>query len=443
MPQHTEPSSVRERQQALGSRIREFVTRISGATARPVGRPRLPRPDEIAITLEPVARGLAKPVVVVDPHDGSGRLFVAEQDGLIRAIAGGKVSEPPFLDLRGRIGLAYERGVLGLVFAPRFRENGHFFVSYTDRLGDVHISRFTASEHAETAALESERALFVIPHRTFTNANGGHLVFGPDGYLYIGVGDGGGEGDPHDHAQDRASLQGKILRVDVSSTAASGYDIPPDNPYNSDSGFAPEIWAYGLRHPWRFSFDRKTGQTWIADIGEHLREEINTLAPGAGGVNFGWPCWEGTLDVSNIYGGDYCRGLLCEGHAPAWPTFEYAHVHGRVAVVGGYVYRGKRYADLLAGRYVFGDFGSGELWLLVAGDDGKYTNVPVGQHRGGNIASFGEDDDGELYGVDHTQGVVYRLRAERRTAATGNTNGAIAHAASGNGAALPTRPAGS
>jgi glucose/arabinose dehydrogenase len=260
------------------------------------------------------------------------------------------------------------------------------------------------------------------------------------------VGDGGGEGDPNDHAQDRASLLGKILRIDVDTNSASGYTIPPDNPYESSSGFAPEIWAYGLRHPWRFSFDRTTGQMWIADIGEHLREEINTLPGGAGGHNFGWPCWEGTLDVSAQYGGPYCQGLRCEGHEPDPPAFEYAHVHGRCAVVGGFVYRGKRYADLLGGRYVFGDFGSGELWTLVRTADSAYATVEIGRHRGGNIASFGEDDEGELYAVDHTRGMVFRVTAHVRSSAevsNGDGAGAMRHSASGDGAAIPTRPAGS
>jgi glucose/arabinose dehydrogenase len=440
MAQFTENQlSDGSRRQGVTARFRQLVERLPGRAVAGAGPPRA---DEIAVTLKPLVSGLAKPVVIVDPHDGSGRRFVAEQGGLIRAVRDGRVLDPPYLDLRGRIGHAYERGVLGLVFHPEFRSNGHFFVAYTDRTGDVHIARFTASEDADSVSPATERSLFVIPHAEFTNANGGHMVFGPDGCLYIGVGDGGGEGDPHDHAQDRASLQGKILRVDVNTTAASGYTIPADNPYDADSGFAREIWAYGLRHPWRFSFDRVTGRMWIADIGEHLREEINTLEPGAGGHNFGWPCWEGTLDVSAQYGGGYCQGLHCEGHAPDPPLFEYAHVHGRCAVVGGFVYRGARHAGVLAGRYLFGDFGSGELWVLEPAEEGGYTTVEVARHRGGNIASFGEDDDGELYAVDHTRGMIFAVTAHRRPAGAVQDGGA-GHAASGEGAAIPTRPAGS
>ena len=419
MPQHAERRRVGE---PAGRRrvplVGQLVDRLAASSAA-----RRPRAEDVSVTLEPLAGGLAKPVVVVDPHDGSGRLLVAEQDGLVRAIRDGRVAAQPYLDLRERISRAYERGVLGLVFHPDFHENGHLFVGYTDRVGSVRIARFTASPGADTVSLATELTLFVIPHAEFTNANGGHLVFGPDGYLYIGVGDGGGEGDPHDHAQDRASLLGKVLRVDVDTAVPNGYTIPPDNPYDAHSGFAQEIWAYGLRHPWRFSFDRATGDMWIADIGEHLREEIDFLPPGAGGHNFGWPCWEGTVDVSEQYGGTYCKGLRCEGLEPDRPVIDYAHVHGRCAVVGGFVYRGKRYAHLLEGRYLFGDFGSGELWLLEPASAGGYTAVEVGRHAGGNIASFGEDDEGELYAVDHTQGVVYSVHAARRPSPAPASNG--------------------
>lgn len=368
-----------------------------------------PGAAEIAVDMAPLVRGLAKPVAVADPHDRSGRLFVAEQDGLVRTIRGRRVARRPFLDLRRKVSRAYERGLLGLAFHPDFRRNGFFYAGYTDARGDVRISRFTARPGANRVSVRTEKIIFDIAHREFTNANGGHMVFGPDGYLYIGVGDGGGEGDPHGNAQNRTNLLGKILRVDVNTTAPAGYAIPPGNPFDAASGFAQEIWAYGFRHPWRFSFDRRTGRMWIADIGEHLREEIDTLAAGEGGRNFGWDCWEGEVDVIAQQGGPYCQGLQA---VP--PVVSYAISRRRCAAVGGFVYRGRRYARLLGGRYLYGDFCGGECWVLVRRAGGGYRNVKVGQHTRGMINSFGEDDAGELYAVDHIRGRVYRVRACRR-----------------------------
>jgi hypothetical protein len=377
-----------------------------------------PPVEDVVIVLEPLVSGLTKPVALVDPHDESGRLFVAEQDGLVRALRDGRVAEQPFLDLRGHVSRSYTRGLLSLAFHPDFPRNGSFFAGYTDASANVRVSQFTASPGADSVSLESERSLLVIPHAAFSNANGGHLVFGPDGYLYVGIGDGGGEGDPLGNAQDRTSLLGKILRVDVGTDAPQRYEIPPGNPYGPSSGFRPEIWAYGLRHPWRFSFDRETRQLWIGDIGEHMREEVDTLPDGAGGHNFGWPCWEGTLDVSALYGGSCSDAMEAD-----LPVLDYAHINGRCAVVGGFVYRGKRYADLLGGRYLYGDYCSGEFWLLELTVDDGYVNVDAGLHSGGGINSYGEDDDGELYAVDHTHGVVYRVGARPRSRPV---NGAVA-----------------
>ncbi|MEK0083921.1 PQQ-dependent sugar dehydrogenase [Benzoatithermus flavus] len=340
-----------------------------------------------AIRLVPVTtRGLAAPLSATHAGDGSGRLFVVEQGGRVRLVKNGALQPRPFLDLSGRVLSGGERGLLGLAFHPRFRDNGRFFVNYTRRPDGATV----LAEHRVSAdpdrALPTGRALLVVP-QPFPDHNGGMLAFGPDGRLYVGLGDGGDHGDPGDRAQDRSSLLGKILRLDVDR--GSPYAIPPDNPFAAGGGRG-EIWALGFRNPWRFSFDRASGRLYAGDVGERRLEEIDLVRRGG---NYGWRIMEGNRCFAPATGCDR-RGLVL-------PVAVYAHTDGRCAVTGGYVYRG-RAVPALAGAYVHADFCSGEILVLRGGRPGVLLDTSL------RIASFGEDEAGELLVVD-IGGGVYRL----------------------------------
>ena len=338
-----------------------------------------------AVGLEPVLQGLSSPLYVTHARDGSGRLFIVEQAGRIKILQPGAVAPSVFLDITDRVQDGGERGLLGLAFHPRYASNGFFYVSYTDLTGDVIIARYQASSaNPNVANPGSELILKTIPHRQFGNHNGGMVEFGPDGRLYVGVGDGGGGNDPDNHAQSLGTLLGKILRIDVDTPAPY---IPPDNPFGN------EIWAYGLRNPFRFSFDRGTGQLFAGDVGQGAREEIDIITRGG---NYGWRVFEGTL----------CTGLGPAACGPGFlpPIVDYAHAGGRCTVIGGYVYRGAA-GTLPLGTYVFADFCTGEIFVLQNGA------VQVLLDTGLSIASFGEDAAGELYVVG-LGGTVHRLVAD-------------------------------
>ncbi|GAC1356779.1 MAG: hypothetical protein NVSMB42_15650 [Herpetosiphon sp.] len=350
-----------------------------------------PRP--VRVQSEQVADGFDQPLLVTNAADGSGRIFVVERPGRVKVLPGGNV----FLDIADRVGTREsEQGLLGLAFHPRFASNGYLYVNYTDRRGDTVIARFTAgADHLQVDPASEKRILFQ-PHPA-ANHNGGMLAFGPDGYLYAAMGDGGGAYDTFHNGQNRSSLLGKLLRIDVDH--GDPYAIPSDNPFISNAAARPEIWAYGLRNPWRFSFDRQTGDLYIGDVGQDHYESIHHQPPGsAGGRNYGWPIVEGSHCTMRV---------PCNTAGLTVPVAQYDHSLG-CAVIAGYVYRGSRF-PALQGSYLFGDFCSGRIWALQQSLRGWLV---VEQPRvGAQISSFGEDENGELYITDIGKGRVFHLTA--------------------------------
>jgi glucose/arabinose dehydrogenase len=369
----------------------------------PLPAPTEPRPAAPAsinpgdYTLTKIADGLTRPVYLTHADDGSGRLFVIEQRGLIRIIQNGALRPEPFLDIVSRVNSqANERGLLGLAFHPDYAANGLFFVHYSDRNGDTAISRFSVSGDPDRADPNSE-ALLLWAEQPYANHNGGEIAFGPDGYLYIGLGDGGSAGDPENRAQTMTTLLGKLLRIDVN---AEPYAIPPDNPYADGRGGLPEIWASGLRNPWRFSFDRATGDLYIADVGQNAYEEVSFQPAGSrGGENYGWRFFEGLHPFK-----DTPPATL----ALTAPVAEYSHGEGGCSVTGGYVYRGAA-LPALNGVYFFGDYCSGIIWSLQRDTSGAWQRAVFGR-TDLSISSFGEGQAGEVYVLDHG-GAVYQLVA--------------------------------
>jgi glucose/arabinose dehydrogenase len=337
-------------------------------------------------------------------NDGSGRLFIVEQRGRITIMNKGILSDP-FLNIEDRVmssadGGGNEEGLLGLAFPPGFSEKGYFYVYYTMLSGDNLVARFSLGDNPNSADPASEEQILVLPHPTYTNHNGGQLNFGPDGYLYISTGDGGGGGDPQGNAQDPSSLNGKILRIDVENEPPDGakYAIPGDNPFIGDAAYRPEIWALGLRNPWRFSFDRLTGDLTIADVGQNSLEEINfQSADSPGGENYGW----------NIFEGDQCySGGTCDPTGMTMPIHTYPNTSPECSVTGGYVYRGSEYPDL-QGLYIFGDFCSGKIWELQKNNDAWEDALLADTNL--LISTFGEDEAGTLYAADMVSGVLYKI----------------------------------
>jgi glucose/arabinose dehydrogenase len=332
-----------------------------------------PFPDPNTYTWQPFVTGLQRPVDL--QADGSGRLFVIEKVGRIRIIQNNQLVAIPFLDISDRVGSrGNEQGLLGLAFHPKYKENGRFFVNYTDNNGNTVIARFQVSNDPDVADPNSEVKLLGVD-QPFPNHNGGVLVFGPDGYLYAGLGDGGSQGDPNNNAQNTKVLLGKVLRLDVDSVEP--YMVPPGNPFGS------EIWAYGLRNPWRISFDRATGDLYIGDVGQDMWEEIDFLPAGSpGGANFGWSFREGAHD----YKGGGPQGMID-------PVAEYSHPEGGCSVTGGYVYRGSM--PEWNGIYFYGDYCTGMIWGLTRTAGGWQYRLLFDLHV--NITSFGQDGSGELY----------------------------------------------
>lgn len=328
-----------------------------------------------------------RPVHVQDLGDG--RLFVVEQRGFIRVVQNGVVLPEPFMDLTDRVGVfANEQGLLGLALHPEYASNGSFFVNYIDLNGDTVISRFLVSTDPNRADASSETILIQFD-QPYPNHNGGGMVFGPDGYLYIGSGDGGSAGDPQGNGQRLDTFLGKILRIDVDH--GEPYAIPPGNPFPS----RPEIWAYGLRNPWRFTFDSQGGDLYIGDVGQDRWEEVDFQPAGApGGANYGWNMLEGT----HRYEGGETEGLTP-------PIAEYSHDFG-CSVTGGVVVRDPSLPEL-EGAYLYGDYCSGLVWGLVRDSAGAWQNALLFQ-TGLSISSFGEGQGGEVYLVDHG-GALYRL----------------------------------
>jgi glucose/arabinose dehydrogenase len=369
-----------------------FLMACKPAPATAQGSEELP---SVALTM--VATGLQSPTAIVNAGDGSGRLFVLEQPGRIRVVADGRLLSEPFLDLTGRISAGGERGLLGLAFHPDYGENGTFFIDYTDPDGHTVVARYLVSAADPNRADPASASEVLRVEQPFANHNGGQLGFGPDGYLYVSLGDGGSAGDPQDNGQNLGTLLGTILRLDVDG--ASPYAVPADNPFVDREGALPEIWAYGLRNPWRFSFDRDTGDLWIADVGQHVWEEINFQpADSAGGENYGWRIMEGAHC--------FLPGEGCDREGLTLPVLEYDHDQG-CSVTGGYRYRGSELPGL-TGVYTFADYCSGVVWGAREGEDGGWSSAEV-LSSGMSVSAFGEDEAGELYLADHGGGAVYRF----------------------------------
>lgn len=371
--------------------------------------------DEIRLTQ--VASGMPLITDIQSARDGTGRLFVAQQGGVIRIVQNGAVLPAPFLDLSGRTQGGGERGLLGLAFAPGYAQNGRFYVDYTRAVGGATvIARYRVSANPNTAEADSEQVILTVAQPA-PNHNAGQLAFGPDGYLYAGMGDGGGGGDPQNNGQSGLSLLGKMLRLDVESDPNGTYRVPADNPFVGNPAYQPEIWALGLRNPWRYSFDRETGDLWIADVGQNRAEEVNFQpASSGGGENYGWRIMEGLQC--------YPPGANCNQTGLTLPIHEYTRGAGDLSITGGYVYRGAS-SPSLRGAYIYGDYASGRIWgLLRVGvrfENRFLLRAPF------SISTFGEDEDGELYVANHGQGILYRIEGLR---ALSFTAAAVGNAAS-------------
>jgi glucose/arabinose dehydrogenase len=342
------------------------------------------------IKLEPLITGLERIVLLTHAQDE--RLFIVEQVGRIRIFENNLLQPSPFLDISNLTKSGGERGLLGLAFHPNYQDNGYFFVNYTDTQGNTQIARYQVSENPNQADPESAKIILSID-QPYGNHNGGMIAFGPEGFLYIGMGDGGSGGDPQNYAQNLNSLLGKLLRIDVNSDT---YSIPDDNPFVGQENIRPEIWSYGWRNPWRFGFDRQTGDLWAGDVGQGSYEEISFQLAGQGGGNYGWRIMEGM----------HCyMPKDCQQDDLIKPLFEYSHREGS-SITGGYRYRGTSLPDL-QGAYIFGDFSSGRIWMGTE-DNGKWEKTEL-MDTDFNISSFGEDASGELYLLDY-KGVVYSVR---------------------------------
>ena len=404
-PSRTGSSALPEHGEATASDGAGPPSTLSGHPSPAAGRT-IPAVPLAKMTVERAFPGISfrRMVYLTHPSDGTNRLFLVLQPGRIMVFP----NEPEassagtFLDIRDRVNdEGNEEGLLGLAFDPGFRSNGYFYVHYSaSRPRRSVISRFSAlKEDPNIADPDSEEIVLQVP-QPFSNHNGGQLAFGPDGYLYLGLGDGGKFGDPRKNGQNRATLLGSILRIDTSSFDRNGkYSIPPDNPFAKEGDEArPEIWAYGLRNPWRFSFDRLTGDLWAGDVGQDRYEEVDIIRPG---LNYGW----------NIMEGFHCYGLgfeatdTCDANGVEPPVIAYGRLDG-CSIIGGYVYRGARLASLY-GAYIYGDFCSGKIWGL------RHDGIQIVEHlelvdSGLDISSFGEDQASEVY-ILSLDRKIYRL----------------------------------
>ncbi len=348
------------------------------------------------VLLQQVASGLTQPVALT--HAGDTRLFITQQVGTIVIYDGTAVRATPFLDIRSLVLDSGERGLLSVAFHPHYSENGLFFVYYTNKSGDNSIARYKVSaSDPNLAEVSSGTILLTIPHPNFANHNGGQLQFGPDGFLYIGTGDGGSGGDPNNNAQNIDQLLGKILRIDVDH--GSPYSVPASNPFFLRPGPRGEIWAYGLRNPWRFSFDRETGDLWIGDVGQDNYEEVDFQpATSIGGENYGWRRMEGFHC--------YNPSSSCSDPSFTMPVIEYSHASGACSISGGYRYRGTQ-IPAMRGAYLYGDYCSGTI--SIATQSGATWTPKTLFTTSISISSFGEDVAGELYVLDVAKGIVYKI----------------------------------
>jgi len=372
-----------------------------GSTTQPP-----PPPPPATFDLVQVASGFSNPLDIQQPDDSSGRLFVVEQGGHIQIIqSNGTRAATPFLDVTGRSGFTSggETGLLGLAFHPNYATNRRFYVNYTRNNGaqlQTVIAEFTVSSaNSNSVDPSTENILFTVD-QPFSNHNGGGLAFGKDGFLYIGLGDGGSGGDPLGNGQNTNTLLGKMLRIDVDSAHSPGlnYAIPPSNPFATSGGRA-EIWLFGLRNPFRFSFDSVAGDLWIGDVGQDSFEEVDHLTSAQGGANLGWNIMEGAHCFSPPTG--------CSMTGLTLPVFDYDHSQGDETVIGGYIYRGTK-MPALVGTYVFGDFISGRMWTLTQSGS-TFTRTSLFTVAANDISSIGRDQLGELYVARYSTGAVSRI----------------------------------
>ena len=365
------------------------------------------------IRLEPVASGISQPTDIQNAGDGSGRLFFVQQNGIVRIFRNGALVTAPFLNITAKTRADGERGLLGLAFPPGFAQKQWFYVDYTDLNGDTVIAQYRVSSNPDLADSASENILLHIA-QPFANHNGGQVRFGPEGYLYIGMGDGGSGGDPFGNGQNLGTLLGKLLRIDVESEPGHLH-IPPDNPLINTPGARPEIWAYGLRNPWRFSWDRGTGDLFIGDVGQDLYEEVDFQpASSRGGENYGWNRMEGL----------HCYQANCSMTGLTLPVAEYTHaVNNNCSVTGGFVYRG-RVSPGLRGIYLYGDYCSGLIWGLEH-QGSSWVNTQL-LASGFAISTFGQDESGEIYIANQANGAIYHIvgSAAPRVSAAGIGNAA-------------------
>jgi glucose/arabinose dehydrogenase len=353
-------------------------------------------PDPSGYAWAPVVSGLKLPVEIQNASDGSGRLFIIEKRGRILIMQDGKLMPTPFLDISTKVDSQHtEQGLLGLAFHPNYTRSGLFFVNYIDLNGNTVIARFQVSADDPNRADPTSEVDLLHVDQPYDNHNGGGLAFGPDGYLYIGLGDGGSEGDPLGNGQNLQTLLGKMLRIDVDH--GDQYAIPPDNPFVKGGGL-PEIWAYGLRNPWRFSFDRLNGNMFIADVGQDAWEEVDFVPVGMpGGMNFGWSYYEGMHPY---------KGQPPVNEPFVWPVSEYSHSDG-CSVTGGYVYRGPALPEW-QGVYFYGDYCSGNIWALIhpGGNDQQAKILFTTKAK---VTTFGMDEAGEIYLADYGSGRLLKL----------------------------------
>lgn len=354
-----------------------------------------------SIAITKVADGFSSPTQVTNAGDGTRRLFVVEQRGTVRVVQGSTVLPGYFLDIRSKVSSGGERGLLGLAFHPDFKKNRTLFVYYTRSGGDIVVAKFRTNSARTNVSERTYAPIMLIEHSRYANHNGGAMAFSPGGLLYLGIGDGGGSGDPSGNGQKKTTLLGKILRINVDGTgdgAFNRYDIPSSNPYAGPTAGRGEIWSRGVRNPWRISFDRATGDLFIADVGQGKREEVNRQTAGKGrGRNYGWNIMEGTS----------CnRPSRCPLAGDTLPVAQYSHSGGNCSITGGYVYRGSAY-PAMAGQYIFADYCSGRIWSMPA----RGSRITQRANTDENPTSFGESEGGELYMVA-SSGVLYRVRSQ-------------------------------
>jgi hypothetical protein len=354
-------------------------------------------PPGFELRVEVVASGLSNPLHLTAPT-GDSRLFVVEQPGRIRIIQNGQLLATPFIDLTAKVLSGGERGLLSMAFDPAYATNGHFYVNYTDRTGDTVVERYRVSSDPNRGDPASAKLILFV-NQPFANHNGGHVLFGPDGKLYVGMGDGGSGGDPQRNGQNRNTLLGKLLRIDVSR--GDPYAIPPDNPFVGQGGARGEVWAYGLRNPWRIWFDRTDRILYVADVGQNQDEEVNAVEQSSAGVNYGW----------NVMEGRQCfNASSCNQSGLTLPVVTYGHSGGACSVTGGLVYRGQRIPEI-RGHYFYADYCAGWVrsFRLTNGAAADPRDWSVGAV--GSILSFGEDAAGEMYLLS-ANGRVYRFLSE-------------------------------